>query len=58
VDLDGEQYWSDLRNTCEIPGCEGTMISVPDRDVVTIDYTYDPLYRLTAAVDGEGRKSL
>jgi len=39
-------------NGCTIPSCETATIGIPggfEHAQVTIDYTYDPLYRLTAA---------
>jgi len=52
ADLDGVQFWSGEANTCTIPGCTEDTVPIPGGTVetdVTIDYTYDPLYRLTAA---------
>jgi RHS repeat-associated protein len=50
ADLDGKQFWSSIKNGCQIPGCENAKISLPSGgSVVTIDYTYDPLYRLIEA---------
>jgi RHS repeat-associated protein len=39
-------------NDCQIPECENATVTIPGgftRDVTTIDYTYDPLYRLLDA---------
>ncbi len=52
TDLDGVQFWSGETTTCTIPGCIEDLVPIPGGTVetdVTIDYTYDPLYRLTAA---------
>jgi RHS repeat-associated protein len=52
ADLDGVQFWSGEVTTCTIPGCTEDAVTIPGGTVetdVTIDYTYDPLYRLTAA---------
>ena len=52
ADLDGVQFWSGEANTCTIPGCTEDTVPIPGGTVetnVTISYTYDPLYRLTAA---------
>jgi YD repeat-containing protein len=51
-DYDGVQFWSDDINHCTIPGCLEATIEIPGGTGevnVTIDYTYDPLYRLTEA---------
>ncbi len=52
ADYDGVQFWSDDVDQCTIPGCLDATVEIPGgtREVnVTIDYTYDPLYRLTEA---------
>jgi RHS repeat-associated protein len=52
TDLRGTHYWSDTENHCEMPGCEYESITIPggiDYHEITIDYTYDPLNRLTGA---------
>ncbi len=52
ADLDGVQFWSGEVATCTVPGCTEDLVPIPGGTVetdVTIDYTYDPLYRLTAA---------
>jgi RHS repeat-associated protein len=52
ADYDGVQFWSSTENTCQIPGCATSPVTLPGGYAlteVTIDYTYDPLYRLTAA---------
>jgi RHS repeat-associated protein len=51
-DYDGVQFWSSDVNHCTIPGCLEATVEIPGgvgEVSVTIDYTYDPLYRLTAA---------
>lgn len=51
-DYDGVQFWSGDVNHCTIPGCLEALVEIPGgvgEVSVTIDYTYDPLYRLTAA---------
>ncbi len=51
-DYDGVQFWSGGVNHCTIPGCLEVLVEIPGGTGevdVTIDYTYDPLYRLTAA---------
>jgi len=51
TDINGTQFWSSTENTCTIPGCASAEIAISGGLVyeVTIDYTYDPLYRLTGA---------
>ena len=52
ADLDGVQFWSGETTTCTIPGCTDDLVPIPGGTIetdVTITYTYDPLYRLTAA---------
>jgi RHS repeat-associated protein len=52
ADLDGVQFWSGETTTCTIPGCIEDLVPIPGGTVVTdvtIGYTYDPIYRLTAA---------
>lgn len=52
ADYNGVQFWSSTENACQIPGCETSQVVIPggyQQTEVTIDYTYDPLYRLTAA---------
>lgn len=50
VEYAGTEYWSAV---CQVPGCESSEITILDgsgaQSEVTIDYEYDPLYRLTAA---------
>ena len=65
ADLDGTHFWSGVANHCALPGCAEAGAAAPGglgHEEVTIDYTYDPLNRLTAAdyassqgseVDGE-----
>jgi len=51
-DYDGVQFWSGDVNHCTIPGCLEALVEIPGgvgEVSVTIDYTYDPLYRLTTA---------
>ena len=51
-DYDGVQFWSGDGNHCMIPGCLEVLVEIPGgvgEVSVTIDYTYDPLYRLTTA---------
>jgi RHS repeat-associated protein len=51
-DYDGVQFWSGEVNHCTIPDCLEVLVEIPGgvgELLVTIDYTYDPLYRLTAA---------
>ena len=47
------QFWSGGANHCTIPGCLEALVEIPGGVggpvSVTIDYTYDPLHRLTAA---------
>ncbi len=57
ADYDGVQFWSAETNTCPIPGCESASVTLPGgtgESVVTIDYTYDPLRRLTSATYSNG----
>ncbi len=52
ANLRGTAFWSGTENHCEIPGCETASIGIPggfEQAEVTIDYNYDPLYRLTTA---------
>jgi RHS repeat-associated protein len=52
ADYDGVQFWSGQANHCTIPGCLEALVEIPGGAgavSVTIDYTYDPLQRLTAA---------
>ncbi|GMR11318.1 MAG: hypothetical protein BMS9Abin28_2147 [Anaerolineae bacterium] len=52
ADVGGEQFWSGETNHCTIPGCLEALVEIPGgvgEVSVTIDYIYDPLYRLTAA---------
>jgi RHS repeat-associated protein len=58
ADLDGVQFWSGEVATCTIPGCTEDTVTIPGGTIetdVTIDYTYDPLYRLTAADYSSGK---
>jgi hypothetical protein len=46
------QFWSNTQNDCTLPGCTAGIVTLPGgmgETATTIDYTYDPLYRLTAA---------
>ncbi|MEW6093472.1 MAG: hypothetical protein AB1531_05855, partial [Chloroflexota bacterium] len=57
ADYDGVQFWSGPENHCDIPGCLNASITLPGSLIetnVTIDYTYDGLYRLTAADYSDG----
>ena len=52
ADYDGVPFWSGSENTCTLPGCESAAVTLPcglTETNVTIEYIYDPLYRLTAA---------
>jgi hypothetical protein len=52
ADYDGVQFWSAQANNCTLPGCASATVTLPGgtgETITTIDYTYDPLYRLTAA---------
>ena len=52
ADLNEVQFWSGETDHCALPGCEVAQVEIPGAfgiTEVTIDYTYDPLYRLTAA---------
>jgi RHS repeat-associated protein len=52
ADYGGVQFWNNTQNDCAVPGCTSAIISLPGgfaNNEVTIDYTYDPLYRLTSA---------
>jgi RHS repeat-associated protein len=52
TDFDGVQFWSGEVTHCTIPGCLEALVEIPGGLAgvfVTIDYTYDPLYRLTGA---------
>ena len=52
ADYAGVQFWSNTENTCAIPGCESATVNLPggpEQFNAPINYTYDPLYRLTAA---------
>ncbi len=51
---DGVHFWSGESDHCTVPGCLEVTVELPGGggsapQSVTIDYTYDPLYRLTAA---------
>ncbi len=51
-DYDNVQFWSDEIDHCTIPGCLEATVEIPGGTGevnVTIDYYYDPLYRLTEA---------
>ncbi len=58
ADYNGVQFWSGDQNTCTIPGCKTAAVTLPGgrggETSVTINYTYDPLYRLTAADYSDG----
>jgi hypothetical protein len=54
ADYDGVQFWSGETDDCSVPGCLAAAVALPGgggitEQSVTIDYSYDPLYRLTAA---------
>jgi RHS repeat-associated protein len=52
TDYDGVQFWSNTENHCTLPGCTEAGVAIPGglgHEEVTIDYSYDPLNRLTAA---------
>ena len=52
ADYERTQFWSDDVDHCTIPGCLDTTVEIPGGTGevdVTIDYYYDPLYRLTDA---------
>lgn len=52
ADLNDVQFWSGEVDHCALPGCETALVEIPGAfgfTEVTIDYTYDSLYRLTAA---------
>jgi RHS repeat-associated protein len=52
ADYDNVQFWSGDVDHCTIPGCLEALVEIPGgvgEVSVTIDYEYDPLYRLTAA---------
>jgi len=52
ADYDGVPFWSGSGNSCTLPGCTEEQVTLPGGYGtldVTISYTYDPLYRLTAA---------
>jgi RHS repeat-associated protein len=52
ADYDGVPFWSNTSDHCAVPGCKEAGVAIPGglgHEEVTIDYTYDPLNRLTAA---------
>ncbi|MBI5304208.1 MAG: hypothetical protein HY868_18900 [Chloroflexi bacterium] len=50
ADKSGKQYFSGDTNHCAIPGCAAVVITLaPPTQTTVINYTYDPLYRLTQA---------
>jgi RHS repeat-associated protein len=53
------QFWSGNENGCTLPGCATAAVTIPGGQSgptnVTINYTYDPLYRLTAADYSDGK---
>jgi len=52
ADFDNVQFWSDVANHCSVPGCLEAVVEIPrgtGEVNVTIDYAYNPLYRLTSA---------
>jgi len=52
ADYDGVQFWSNTSDHCAVPGCTEAGVAIPGglgHEEITIDYTYDPLNRLTAA---------
>lgn len=57
ADLRGTLFWSDAENHCAVPGCESASVGIPGGyffEEITIDYDYDPLYRLTGAEYSNG----
>src|SRR5690606_8327302 len=57
ADIRGTLFFSDEENHCEVIGCENASIDIPggyEYEVVTIDYSYDSLYRLTDAEYSNG----
>lgn len=57
ADIRGTLFWSWEENHCGVPGCEFVSVSIPggyEYEEVTIDYTYDSLYRLTEASYSNG----
>ena len=57
ADYNGVQFWSDEENHCDLPGCLEAIVEIPGgfgEVEVTIEYTYDALYRLTAADYDDG----
>ncbi len=59
ADYNGVQFWSGNENSCTLPGCTAAAVILPGGQSaptnVTINYTYDPLYRLTAADYSDGK---
>jgi RHS repeat-associated protein len=59
ADYNGVQFWSGNENSCTLPGCTAATVTLPGGQSaatnVTINYTYDPLYRLTAADYSDGK---
>ncbi len=59
ADYDGVPFWSDSENGCSLPGCTTAAVSIPGGNItetnITIDYTYDPLGRLTSADYSDGQ---
>jgi RHS repeat-associated protein len=59
ADYNGVQFWSGNENSCTLPGCATATVTLPGGQStptnVTINYTYDPLYRLTAADYSDGK---
>jgi len=57
ANVSGTRFWSGEVDHCVIPGCTEAEITLPggQNGVIeqTIDYAYDPLYRLTEANYGE-----
>jgi RHS repeat-associated protein len=57
ADFNGVQFWSSQFNDCTLPGCLNASVTLPGgmtQTDVTIDYSYDPLYRLTEADYSDG----
>ena len=57
ADIRGTLFWSGEENHCEIVGCESVVVSIPggyNYQETTINYAYDPLYRLTEALYSTG----
>ncbi len=57
AEYEGQMYWSGVGDHCQVPGCSTVTMQVgPGADNrQTVNYTYDPLNRLTAAEYADGR---